>query len=72
MANTAQVKFLAVFPTVSEQCGVVRRHGEKQRGAVALDVRVDAGGSRASRRENGCGATGEREVAGIAQAIGEE
>src|SRR5712691_9884092 len=66
VADTAQVKLFPIFAAVSKQCRVVCGHREEERGAIALDVGVDAGRSRTRLRENGCGATGEREVAGVA------
>src|SRR5258706_13875203 len=57
---------------VIEERGVVGGHGEKESGAIALDIGVNAGGRGATGGENrGC-ATGKREVAGVAETVGEK
>src|SRR5258708_38907287 len=57
---------------VIEERGVVGGHGEKERGAISLDIGVNAGGRGGSGGENrGC-ATGKREVAGVAETVGEK
>src|SRR5260221_10814088 len=57
---------------VIEERSVVGGHGEKESGAIALDIGVNAGGRGASGGENrGC-AAGKREVAGVAETVGEK
>src|SRR5260370_6770906 len=72
VTNAGEIEVGTLGPIVSEQGGVVGGHGEKESGAIALDVGVDAGGRRARRREDCGGAAREREVAGVAKTVGEE
>src|SRR5712675_728618 len=57
---------------VIEQCGEICGHGKKERWTIALDIGVDTGWRRASGRKNCGGAAGEREVAGVAETVGEK
>src|SRR5271165_6652168 len=50
----------------------IRWHGEKKRGAIALDVRVDRCRNGARGRKNGSGSTAKRKVTGIAESVREK
>ena len=72
VANAGEIEIGAVGTMVVEQRGIICGHGEEERGAIALDMGVNAFGSRARGREDRGGTTGEGEVAGVAKAIGEK
>ena len=72
VADAGKIEVGAAGAAVIEQRGVIGGNGEKEGGAIAFDVGVNAGRSRTGGRENRRGADREREVAGIAEAVGEE
>ena len=72
MTHAREVELAPVFAVMRQQSCIIRGHGEKKRGAVALDVSVDRSRSRAHGIENRCGAAAKREVAGISQAVGKK
>jgi len=72
VADAGKIEIGAAGAMVIEKRGVIGGHREKESGAIALDVGVNAGGRWAGGTENRGGADGEREVAGIAKAVGEE
>lgn len=72
MTNTGEIEVGSAGAMVIEQRGVVGGHGEKKCGAIALDIGVDAcGGGARGRQDGGCAAR-EREIAGVAETVGEE
>jgi len=72
VADAGEIEVGAAGAVVIEKRGVVGGHGEKERGAISLDIGVNAGGRGATGGENrGC-ATGKREVAGVAETVGEK
>ncbi len=72
VANAGEIEIGAARAMMVEQCGIVRGDGEEKRGAMALNVDVDAGGSRARGREDRSCADRKREVTGISETIGEK
>src|SRR5882762_10785003 len=72
MADTGEIEIGTTGAMVIEECGVICGQGKKERWAIARDVGVDAGWSRASGRKNCGGAAGEREVASVAETVGEK
>ena len=72
MANAGEIEIRAARAVVSQHRGVVCGYGEKQCGAIALDIRVNAGGSWASACEDGGCSAREREIAGVAETIGKK
>ena len=72
MTNAGEVEIGAGTAVMIEKSSVICWHRKKKRGAITLNVRVNAGGSWAIRREErGCSAR-KREVAGIAKTIREK
>ena len=72
MANTGEIEVGPGAAVVIKQSSVVCGHREKKGRAIPLNIRVNAGGSWASRREDRGRSAGEREVAGVAEAIGKK
>src|SRR5262249_24518351 len=70
-ANAGEIEF-ADFATMVEKGGEIRRHGEKERGAMALDDGVDVLRRGRAGAKDGSAADSEREIQSVAEAVGEE
>lgn len=72
MTNAGEVEVGAGAAVMTEESGIICWHRKKKRGAITLNVRVNAAGSWAIRREDrGCSAR-KREVPSIAETIREK
>ena len=69
--DAREIRF-APFLAMRQQHRVVRRHREEQRRTVALDEAVDDGRRHRAGPENRRRADRQREVHGVAEAVGEE
>jgi len=72
VANAGEIEVGTGGTMMIQERGVVGGHGKEKGGAVTLDIGVNAARSRASGRKNCRGAAGEREVACVAETVGEE
>ncbi len=72
VADAGEIEVGTTGAKVIEECGVICGHGKKERWTIALDIGVDAGWRRTSGGKNCGGAAGEREVASVAETVGEK
>ena len=72
VTDAGEVELGTAGAMVIEQRCIVGGYGEKECGAIALDIGVDSGGRRTRGRKNRGGPDRKREVAGVAKPVREE